>query len=41
MKIIRVTPIQEDLEDRTFECPQCHEMDTLVFSAASGGGEES
>jgi len=41
MKIIRVTPMEEGLEDRTFECPKCHEMDTLVFSAVSGGGEDS
>jgi len=40
MNIIRVTPMEEDLEDRTFECPKCHEMDTLVFSAVSGGGED-
>jgi hypothetical protein len=41
MKVIRVTPMEEGLEDRTFECPKCHEMDTLVFSAVSGGGEGS
>jgi hypothetical protein len=40
MKIKRVTPMEEGLEDRIFECPKCHEMDTLVFSAASGGGED-
>jgi hypothetical protein len=39
MKIIKVTPMGEGLEDRTFECPKCHEMQTLVFSAVSGGGE--
>jgi hypothetical protein len=41
MKIIRVTPMEEGVEDRTFECPKCHEMATLVFSAVSGSGEES
>jgi hypothetical protein len=41
MKIMRVTPMEEGLEDRTFECPKCHEMDALVFSAVSGGGEGS
>ena len=41
MKIMRVTPMEEGLEDRTFECSKCHEMDTLVFSAVSGGGEGS
>ena len=41
MKIMRVTPMEEGLEDLTFECPKCHEMDTLVFSAVSGGGEGS
>ena len=29
--------MEEGLEIWTFECPKCHEMDTLVFSAASGG----
>jgi hypothetical protein len=33
--------MEEGLEDRTFECPKCHETDTLVFSAVSGGGEDS
>jgi transcription initiation factor IIE alpha subunit len=32
MKILRATPTEEGLEDRTFECPKCNEMDTLVFS---------
>ena len=33
--------MEEGLEDRTFECRKCHETDTLVFSAVSGGGEDS
>jgi hypothetical protein len=33
--------MEEGLEDRTFECPECHEMDTLVFTALSGVGEDS
>ena len=40
MKTIRVTSMEEGLEDRTFECPKCHGMDTLVFSAISGGVED-
>jgi hypothetical protein len=39
MKIIRVTPMEEGLEDRTFECPKCHETDTLVFSAVSAAAK--
>jgi hypothetical protein len=34
-KLVSVTPADEGLEDRTFECPKCHERDTLVFSAAT------
>ena len=33
--------MEEGLEDRTFEYPKCHETDTLVFRAVSGGGEDS
>jgi hypothetical protein len=34
-KLVSVTPADEGLEDRTFECPKCHERDTLIFSAAT------
>jgi hypothetical protein len=34
MDLVRVTPADEGLEDRTFECPECHERLTLIFSAA-------
>jgi transposase len=33
MKIVRVTATEEGLEDRTFECPKCHHVDTRVFKA--------
>jgi hypothetical protein len=35
MKLVSVTQADEGLEDRTFECPKCHERDTLVFSSAT------
>jgi transposase-like protein len=31
MKIVRVTPTDEGLEDRTFACLKCHHVDTWVF----------
>ena len=31
MKLMRVTPADEGLEDRTFECLRCHHVDTWVF----------
>jgi transposase len=33
-KIVRVTPTEEGLEDRTFECPKCHYVDMFVFKTA-------
>ena len=33
-KFVRVTPTEEGLEDRTFECPKCHYVDTFVFKTA-------
>jgi hypothetical protein len=34
MKLVSVTQADEDLEDRTFECPKCRERDTRVFNSA-------
>jgi hypothetical protein len=31
MKIVHVTPADEGLEDRTFECLKCHHIDTWVY----------
>ena len=31
MKMVRVTPADEGLEDRTFECLKCHHVGTWVF----------
>ena len=33
MKLMRVTPADEGLEDRTFECLKCHHIDTWIFEA--------
>jgi hypothetical protein len=35
MKLVSVTQADEDLEDRTFECPKCHERDTRIFNSAT------
>jgi hypothetical protein len=35
MKLVSVTQTDEGLEDRTFECPKCHERDTRVFISAT------
>jgi Zn finger protein HypA/HybF involved in hydrogenase expression len=34
MKLVSVTQTDEGLEDRTFECPKCHERDTRVFNSS-------
>jgi hypothetical protein len=34
MKLMRVTPADGGLEDRTFQCLKCHHVDTWVFKVA-------
>jgi hypothetical protein len=33
MKLVSVSQDDEGLENRTFECPKCHERNTFVFSS--------
>jgi hypothetical protein len=32
MKLVRVIPVDEGLEDRTFVCLKCHHVDTWGFN---------
>jgi hypothetical protein len=33
MKLTTITPREDDTEDRTFECPRCHQFKTWTFSS--------
>jgi transposase-like protein len=33
MKLVRATPADEGLEDRTFKCLKCRHVDTWIFEA--------